>query len=326
MINIELANAILENETLSGKLMGDTKETMEKLVETAEEWKEYTDQIKEAVSEMFSPLIDNMVEAVWNWFDNGADALDAFKNKASDTFREIASDMLRTMMQKQVFQKYADQLNNLFIAWGAESIDDNTLTTQMAAISSAMLGEVEKLMPMWEKWLELTDQAIKSAGFENGLTSSSDTSTASNSIKGVTEETADIITAYINGMRLDLSVQRSVVEKIYELMLAKSGMKLEDGEYVPFEELESSTLPVPQEMLESIKEPMLYNNILMETIALEQLPTFNAIAESQLAQLNMITENTRIGAEYAQICAGYAEEMRDLFRDVTTGIRKVSVE
>ena len=127
-------------------------------------------------------------------------------------------------------------------------------------------------------------------------------------------------------MRLDLSVQRSVVEKIYELMLAKSGMKLEDGEYVPFEELESSALPVPQEMLESIKEPMLYNNILMETIALEQLPTFNAIAESQLAQLNMITENTRIGAEYAQICAGYAEEMRDLFRDVTTGIKKVSVE
>lgn len=326
MINIELANAILENETLSGKLMGDTKETMEKLVETAEEWKEYTDQIKEAVSEMFSPLIDNMVDAVWDWFDNGADALDSFRNKASDTFREIASDMLRTMMQKQVFQKYADQLNNLFIAWGAESIDDNALTTQMAAISGAMLGEVEKLMPMWEKWLELTDQAIKSAGFENGLTSSSDTSTASNGIKGVTEETADIITAYINGMRLDLSVQRSVVEKIYELMLAKSGMKLEDGEYVPFEELESSSLPVPQEMLESIKEPMLYNNLLMESIALEQLPTFNAIAESQLAQLNMITENTRIGAEYAQMCAGYAEEMRDLFRDVTTGIKKVSVE
>lgn len=326
MINIELANAILENETLSGKLMGDTKETMEKLVETAEEWKEYTDQIKEAVSNMFSPLIDNMVDAVWDWFDNGADALDSFRNKASDTFREIASDMLRTMMQKQVFQKYADQLNNLFIAWGAESIDDNTLTTQMAAISGAMLGEVEKLMPMWEKWLELTDQAIKSVGFENGLTSSSNTSTASNGIKSITEETADIIAAYINGMRLDLSVQRSVVEKIYELMLAKSGMKLEDGEYVPFEELESSALPVPQEMLESIKEPMLYNNILMETIALEQLPTFNAIAESQLAQLNMITENTRIGAEYAQICAGYAEEMRDLFRDVTTGIKKVSVE
>ena len=229
-------------------------------------------------------------------------------------------------MQKQVFQKYADQLNNLFIAWGAESIDDNALTTQMAAISGAMLGEVEKLMPMWEKWLELTDQAIKSAGFENGLTSSSDTSTASNGIKGITEETADILTAYINGMRLDLSVQRSVVEKIYELMLAKSGMKLEDGEYVPFEELESPSLPVPQEMLESIKEPMLYNNLLMESIALEQLPTFNAIAESQLAQLNMITENTRIGAEYAQMCAGYAEEMRDLFRDVTTGIKKVSVE
>ena len=326
MINIDLANAILENETLSGKLMGDTKETMEKLVETAEEWKEYTDQIKEAVSDMFSPLIDNMVDAVWDWFDNGADALDSFRNKASDTFREIASDMLRTMMQKQVFAKYADQLNNLITAWGAGYIDDNALTTQMATISGAMLGDVEKLMPMWEKWLELTDQAIKSAGFENGLTSSSDTSTASNSIKGITEETADILAAYINGMRLDLSVQRSVVEKIYELMLAKSGLTLEDGEYVPFEELESSSSIITQEMLESIKEPMIYNNLLMESIALEQLPTFNAIAESQLAQLNMITENTRIGAEYAQICAGYAEEMRDLFRDVTTGIKKVSVE
>ena len=42
----------------------------------------------------------------------------------------------------------------------------------------------------------------------------SDTSTSSNSIKSITEETSDIIVSYINSIRADVSVNRKYLESI----------------------------------------------------------------------------------------------------------------
>lgn len=283
-----------------------------------------TNMYKELYGLDLSTWAEEIGNALVEAFKTGEDAVASFKNSVNDMLADIATKVLNQYINTKWIQPLMNELFGEDGQGGKVNFESGNpqedMETILAYLAEWRDSNAEDIAKFGKEYL---DKADKMTG---GALSEENTDTASNSIKGITEETADILAAYINGMRLDLSVQRSVVEKIYELMLAKSGLTLEDGEYVPFEELESSSSIIPQEMLESIKEPMIYNNLLMESIALEQLPTFNAIAESQLAQLNMIAESTRIGAEYAQICAAYAEETHALLSDVSTGIKKFAIQ
>lgn len=88
-MNKELAQSLIDN--YGNKLVGQTKETLESLIKLREQYDEYIEQLHEYVSSLYEPLVDNFVDSLWDWFDNGKDALDSFKDYASDTFRNIVS-------------------------------------------------------------------------------------------------------------------------------------------------------------------------------------------------------------------------------------------
>ena len=69
LINKELAQIILDE--YGGKLVGQTKETLEALIELREKYDEYIEQLHEYVSSMYEPIVDNFVDSLWDWFDNG---------------------------------------------------------------------------------------------------------------------------------------------------------------------------------------------------------------------------------------------------------------
>ena len=94
-LNTELANVILEK--YGDKLVGQTKETLESLAKLQEQYDEYLEQLQEYVSSLYEPLVTSMVDSLWDWFDEGKDALDSFKEYAGDTFRDIASLPSRTI-------------------------------------------------------------------------------------------------------------------------------------------------------------------------------------------------------------------------------------
>ena len=96
MLNQELAGVILEK--YGDKLVGQTKETLEELKGLRDQYDEYLNQLHEYVSSLYEPLIDNMVDSIWDWFDEGKDALDRFKDYAKQTFRDIVSDMIKTIL------------------------------------------------------------------------------------------------------------------------------------------------------------------------------------------------------------------------------------
>ena len=112
MINKELAQSIIEN--YGDKLQGQTQETLEALIELKDQYDEYLEQLREYVSSLYEPLVDNFVDAMWDWFDTGKSALDSFREYAGDTFRDIVSDMLRTIILKQVVGTYADDIAQLY--------------------------------------------------------------------------------------------------------------------------------------------------------------------------------------------------------------------
>lgn len=125
LINKELAQSLIDN--YGDKLVGQTKETLEALIELREKYDEYIEQLHEYVSSLYEPLTENFVDSLWDWFDNGKDALDSFKDYASDTFRDIVSDMMRTIVLDKVVGSFGDDIAALYEEYAKGKIDETEL-------------------------------------------------------------------------------------------------------------------------------------------------------------------------------------------------------
>lgn len=270
-LNLELAKAIIENEELSDKLQGDTKDTLEALIKYQEQMNEYHEKLQEYVSDAYSPLLDAMTDAIWDWFDNGVDALTSFKKNAVDVFRDIATQMMQTLLLEHIFDKFKEDIFNLYDEYSLSKATDNPMTERelgkrMAPIAGGLVDAFGNAVPFMENFLTGLDSGLKNNDYDFGL-GNKNTSGTSKSIAGMTEETADVLAAYMNGMRTDLAGQRNAVEYI-----AYSGLAALVGEM-------QASMGNSASMLEAA-----------EVTAYDELPALNATAEAQLRQLNQQTE------------------------------------
>lgn len=64
-LNVEAAETIIDK--YGDKLVGETKETLQKLVDEQKAYDEAMDALKEQTGEWFAPLFDNMADALWDW-------------------------------------------------------------------------------------------------------------------------------------------------------------------------------------------------------------------------------------------------------------------
>lgn len=164
LINKELTEAILNN--FGEKLVGQTKETLEALLELREQYDEYLEQLHEYVSSLYEPLVDNLVDSLWDWLDNGKDALDSFKNYASDTFRDIVSDMLKTIVLEKVVGSFSDDIAALYEEYSKGTIDEKELMNQVAKRTKGLVNDYETNLPTLEGILSTVNGYLKDAGID----------------------------------------------------------------------------------------------------------------------------------------------------------------
>ena len=193
MIDKELANEVLKN--YGHKLQGETKETLEKLVELREKYDEFNKSIHEYVSKMYSPLVSDMTDAVWSWLKDGKDALSEFKNSASKTFAEISKDMVRQLLLKNVFSKYEEKLSDLYKAYAMKSINENELGAASAHLAGEIVESMNSYLPVAQNLLKQLQEGFAAKGID--ITSEGDgsqTATA-NGVTSITFEQASNIIA-----------------------------------------------------------------------------------------------------------------------------------
>lgn len=163
MINRELAQSILDN--YGDKLVGQTKETLEALVKLKEDYDKYMDELHEYVSGLYEPLVDNFVDSIWDWLDNGKDALDSFKDYASDTFRNIATDMLRQIVLSKIFgegeDSYQNKIKALYDDYAKGLIDEAELNRKVTEITASLMKNAETQLPVIQGMAENIQQTIK---------------------------------------------------------------------------------------------------------------------------------------------------------------------
>ena len=164
LINTELAQSIIDN--YGNKLQGQTKETLEQLIELREQYDEYIQQLHEYVSSMYEPLVDNFVDSIWDWFDTGKSALDSFKEYASDTFRDIVSDMLRTIVLDKVVGNFDDDISKLYEQYATGTLSETELMQKVAERTNSLMNNYQNKLPVLEGILSNVSDSLKDAGID----------------------------------------------------------------------------------------------------------------------------------------------------------------
>lgn len=188
LINKELAQSLIDN--YGDKLVGQTKETLEALIELREKYDEYIEQLHEYVSSLYEPLTENFVDSLWDWFDNGKDALDSFKDYASDTFRDIVSDMMRTIVLDKVVGSFGDDIAALYEEYAKGKIDETELMKKVAERTEGLVGDYQSAIPELQNIMDLVGGYLKDAGIDIKQPEGSSQSGRAGTVTSMTEETA----------------------------------------------------------------------------------------------------------------------------------------
>lgn len=186
-INAELAQEVLDK--YGDKLVGQTKETLEELIKLREQYDEFVAQLQEYVSQLYSPLVENMVDGLWDWLDEGKDALDSFKDYAKDTFRDIVSDMLKTIVIKKVFGTFEDDIAKIYEKYSGNETDMADFAAEISEKVKELTGNYEEQLPYLQELIKQITENFSLAGIDLKDTDSASQSANSSVTSQVTEET-----------------------------------------------------------------------------------------------------------------------------------------
>lgn len=155
---------------------------------------------------------DQISEALVNAFANGEDAAKAFDDTVADIMRNVIKEMISLNVIKPAIDKLRDYLFGDKGIFTDSSAGGTNLTEQEAAGLMQQLGSLRGTISDSKKIWDYLNAAAKKMGISLEETSASNT--LSKGIQeNITEETANILASYINGIRADVSVKRALLEK-----------------------------------------------------------------------------------------------------------------
>ena len=154
-----------------------------------------------------STLTDTIVSA----WAKGEDAVDSYKKKVKDMVRDVTKNIVSQKIMEKALEKPLEWLTGILNEKGKlDETDMNDFADKLYQVGENVVPQLTGIFDaLKEKGLDLR---------ENG------SSSTTNSIKGITEETADLLASYVNSIRLDLSVVREMQGKFLPEMseIAKS--------------------------------------------------------------------------------------------------------
>jgi hypothetical protein len=189
LINADLAQKVIDEK--GGKLKGQTKETLEKLIELRKEYDKFEDDLKDYVSQTYSPIVDDMSDAVWSWLSEGKDALQQFKDSASKTFSDIGKEMIKQMLLKDVFGTFQDDIYKLYKQYATGGISIDQLIEQMGEIVGATVGKFENNLPSLEAFVEKFQDVMSKYGFD--VTGNQEQSASAKGVSSITYDQANLL-------------------------------------------------------------------------------------------------------------------------------------
>jgi L-serine deaminase len=160
------------------------------------------DEMRGIINDVAGDLGSSLESTLVNAFKNGTNA--------AEDFKDVVNDVLQSMMMKELitpyFQRYFDKLQEDM----EKSMDggDGVWTDDVMRFAEDM----SKAIPGAVTMMEEMDKALQGAGYK-GFTGGDTASALTGGIKGMSEDTASILSGYINAIRIGQIEQTSVIRQ-----------------------------------------------------------------------------------------------------------------
>lgn len=170
------------------------------------------DFLKEIYSIDFKTWASELADTIVSAWSKGEDAVEAYRDKVKDLMKDVAKNIISQKIIEAYMEKPLGKLTKTLEEKG--KLDESDIINLGNSLYDSTEGAVSATT-------QLLDY-LKSKGLD--LTENGTSSSAKNSVKSITEETADILCSYVNAIRLDVSVMRTEQAKFYPEMsvIAKS--------------------------------------------------------------------------------------------------------
>lgn len=177
----------------------------QQIIELNQEIDAFTDEWAKKIYDIdLKSWAKEFTDVIVDAWAKGEDAVGAYKDKVKEMMNSLARNIIAQSVLEIAFKPVQKMLRDKL-----QNNEGKLKTTDIAEIGkeldTALGNSVDNVTGLLDE--------LKKRGWdlsENGSLS------VSNSIKGVTEETADLLASYINAIRLDVSVNRANIEQMVE--------------------------------------------------------------------------------------------------------------
>lgn len=194
----------------------DKKKTdKDKIADYEQQLKELDDQIKTYALDMAKSLYDidlqswasQLTEAIVGAWEKGEDAVEAYRSKVKDIMKDLTTNILAKKVMERAFDSLGiDELIASIMDASAGKLDANAIPKLAEALGKAgnlTVDTITRTLDEMERQGQIEKESENSSG-----------SSVTNSIKSITENTADLLASYINAIRADVSVNRMTLTEI----------------------------------------------------------------------------------------------------------------
>jgi len=202
----------------------DKKDTdWDKVQDMQQQIKDLEMQIRYFAEEMAKDLygIDykswaaGLADALVGAWASGENAVDAYKKKVSEMIKEVGTKVIAQKYLEPLLQKNMDEFMKYFEA------NDGRMDERGLAILAKMYDDADQAARVTSAFLDGVEQIAN----RHGDTIRDDSgSSASSSIKNITESTADLLASYINAIRADVSVNKATLMQLLTIVQGQSEM------------------------------------------------------------------------------------------------------
>lgn len=199
------------NSDMFKKLSEENQRYLQQMLDNWSTYEEALDSVKNYLTGIFGDLGNTMMDALVDAFENGTDAAKKFTDSVSDMLEKLATNMIYSATLGPIMENAQERM--LEITKNEELSDEEKFkgyTSVMEGMTNDALAQQEMAMKLMEEYKKMA----KEKGWDIYTPDNEKQNGLSSSIQGVTEDTANLLGSYLNAIRHDVSVKRSLLEDI----------------------------------------------------------------------------------------------------------------
>jgi hypothetical protein len=197
-LNIDALEAYYE--AYDDRLSRKQRKLIEKLIDEGSAVEDAAAKQTEYITGLFSNAADDIASSMVDAFIETGDAATDLGNIVGNVAKEMAADLIRSLYFKGILDKYEAQIAQI---QGNGDLSMEEKTAQSLAAFNAAVEEIGAQGPQINATLEKLSKYWEGAEEESSQN-------LSEGIKGITEDTANLLASYLNAMRSDVSQMRAI--------------------------------------------------------------------------------------------------------------------